>query len=99
MGYERVEKCNEADLVKNLKVQLEKHNRIQLTNDEFEQIKDKLKKGDVFDKARMLRGRIDVIGADGIPKYIELVSEHHRRSRSLCLCSKGCFLHTILHSV
>ncbi|EGN75578.1 type I site-specific deoxyribonuclease, HsdR family [Idiomarina sp. A28L] len=77
MGYERVEKCNEADLVKNLKVQLEKHNRIQLTSDEFEQIKDKLKKGDVFDKARMLRGRIDVIGADGIPKYIELFSVKH----------------------
>lgn len=77
MGYERVEKCTEADLVKNLKVQLEKHNRIQLTNDEFEQIKDKLKKGDVFDKARMLRGRIDVIGADGIPKYIELFSVKH----------------------
>lgn len=77
MGYERVEKCNEADLVKNLKVQLEKHNRIQLTSDEFEQIKDKLKKGDVFDKARMLRGRIDVIGADGMPKYIELFSVQH----------------------
>lgn len=77
MGYERVEKCNEADLVKNLKVQLEKHNGIQLTGDEFEQIKDKLKKGDVFDKARMLRGRIDVIGADGTPKYIELFSVKH----------------------
>lgn len=77
MGYERVEKCNEADLVKNLKTQLELHNKIQLTSDEFEQVKDKLRKGDVFEKARMLRGRIDVIGADGIPKYIELFSVQH----------------------
>ncbi|WP_417667212.1 type I restriction endonuclease subunit R [Pseudidiomarina sp.] len=77
MGYERLEKCNEADLVQNLKTQLELHNRIQLTSDEFEQIKDKLKKGDVFDKSRMLRGRIDVMGADGTPKYIELFSVKH----------------------
>lgn len=77
MGYERLNKCNEADLVNNLKVQLEKHNNLKLTSDEFEQVKDKLKKGDVFNKSKRLRGRIDVISADGTPKYLELFSVKH----------------------
>ena len=82
MGYERLEISTEAQLVANLKTQLELHNKerlngLPLSVDEFEQIKEKLKKGDLFDRSKMLRGMIDVIGSDNHPKYLELFSVRH----------------------
>ena len=80
LGYERLEITNERDLVANLKLQLEKHNRSELarngstglTDDEFSQILSKLNRGDVFDRSKQLRKRLDVERAEGTTLYLEL---------------------------
>lgn len=79
-GYEVVKITNEADLVSNLKVQLEKHNhgelakhgRTGLTDDEFRQVLTKLKAGNIFEKSKRLRKRVDVEATDGTVFYLEL---------------------------
>lgn len=80
LGYERLEITNERDLVANLKLQLEKHNKLELarngstglTDDEFSQVLSKLNRGDVFDRSKQLRKRLDVERADGTTLYLEL---------------------------
>lgn len=79
-GYEVVKIRNEKELVANFKAQLEKHNatelaklgRTGLTDDEFDQVLTKLKRGDIFDKSKQLRKRIDAEAADGTVIYLEL---------------------------
>ena len=55
LGFEKANVCNENDLVSNLRTQLEKHNHTQLSDKEFNQVLNKLKKGNIFDKAKILR--------------------------------------------
>lgn len=79
-GYELLEIKNEAALVANFKVQLEKHNkkelerfgRTGLTNDEFDQVLIELRKGDVFDKSERLRQLVLVKTAEDQSLYLEL---------------------------
>lgn len=77
LGYSFLAVTNERQLVENFRKQVEAHNQITLSNDEFAQLLDKLNKGDIIERARILRGKVDVLGADGLPKYLELFSVKH----------------------
>lgn len=75
LGWDRVVIKHEDDLVANLKGQLEKHNRTQLSDGEFKQILNKLTRGNIFEKAKTLRDRIDFNRDDGTTGFIELINQ------------------------
>ncbi|MDO9518614.1 MAG: type I restriction endonuclease subunit R [Pseudohongiella sp.] len=77
LGYNSLGVTTERQMVENFRKQVEAHNQIVLSNDEFAQLLEKLNKGDIIERARILRGKVDVIGADGLPKYLELFSVKH----------------------
>lgn len=54
-GYEKINIKNEEELNANFKVQLEKLNKCQLTDEEFNSILQHLDSGSIFDKAKKLR--------------------------------------------
>lgn len=72
-GYKRVIIKNEADLVVNLKRQLEIHNQTTLSEAEFKKILNHLSKGNVFDKAKTLRDQFSLARDDGTHKNIEFL--------------------------
>lgn len=75
LGYSPVSIRNEADLLANLKMQLEKHNHITLTDDEFSYILTQLQKGGIFAKSQMLRDRIPLYrDGEKTPIYIDLLN-------------------------
>ncbi len=75
LGYEKVHIADEDTLLINLKKQLEKHNKTLLSDLEFRQILNKIAKGNIFDKAKILRDRIDYIKDDGEVGYVELIDQ------------------------
>ncbi len=77
LGFERVSINSESDLIANLKRQIEKHNKIELSDAEFRQIQNKLNRGNIFEKARILRDRVDYINDDGKVSHIELIDQIH----------------------
>lgn len=54
-GYERVKIRNESELLSNFRTQLDKLNKCQLTDEEFEKVVLFLEQGSIFDKAKKLR--------------------------------------------
>ena len=77
LGFEKVQIDNEKDLIANLKRQLEKHNKIRLSDSEFKQVLNKLNRGNIFERARILRDKVDYIKDDGKVNHIELVDQIH----------------------
>lgn len=77
LGYKYIAINNEDELLANLKSQLEKHNNITFTTKEFNQITNEIAKGNVFEKAKTLRGRILVRLETGENKHIELLNTEH----------------------
>ena len=77
LGFERVLIENEFQLIANLKKQLEKHNKIQFSDQEFKQILNKLNRGNIFEKAKILRDKVDYTKDDGKVNHIELVDQIH----------------------
>ena len=75
LGFEYAAIADEEALIANLKKQLEKHNKTLLSNLEFRQILNKLAKGNIFEKARTLRQKIDFTRDDGNTGYIELIDQ------------------------
>ena len=75
LGFDKVRIDDEAALLVNLKAQLEKHNRVQLSDPEFKQVLNKLAKGNIFEKAKILLDRVDYIKDDGETGYIELIDQ------------------------
>lgn len=75
LGYAPVQISNETELLANLKKQLEAHNQIELSAQEFKQITDALGKGNIFDKAKILRQKIDITRDDDTIVYIELLNQ------------------------
>ncbi|SMG16694.1 type I restriction enzyme, R subunit [Marivirga sericea] len=61
LGYEKVSIQNGEALLSNLKVQLERFNKVSLSQKEFEQVLIHLEKGNVFEKAKTLRDRYALI--------------------------------------
>lgn len=77
LGYAFVPIKDEADLLANLKRQLEKHNGIALTDNEFSKILNHLNKGNVFDRAKILRDQFQLTKDDGQSVYIEFLNQEH----------------------
>lgn len=77
LGYEPVTIRSAADLTANLKTQLEKHNKTQLSPDEFKRVLNHLDKGNVFDRAERLRDRMELPRDDGSTTYLEFLNTEH----------------------
>ncbi len=75
LGFDKIRIEDEGALLINLKKQLEKHNKILLSDYEFKQVLNKLAKGNIFDKAKILRGKVDYIKDNGDVGYIELINQ------------------------
>ncbi len=73
-GWERVALADEAAMVANLKCQLEAHNNVMLTDSEFARVINHLDKGNVFDRAKILRDRFGLIREDSSTCYIEFMN-------------------------
>lgn len=77
LGYEKVLIRDETELISNLKNQLEKHNKTTLDDTEFARILNYLNKGNVFEKAKMLRDKYALSRTDGTTKWIEFLDSEH----------------------
>lgn len=75
LGFEKVRIEGEEDLVANLKMQLEKHNKCTLSDGEFKQVLNKLSTGNIFEKAKILRDKVDYLREDGTTGYLEIVNQ------------------------
>ncbi len=75
LGWEKVAIANEEKLLVNLKRQLEKHNKVLFSDYEFKQILNKLARGNIFEKAKILRDKIDYTKDDGTTGYIDLINQ------------------------
>lgn len=77
LGYTKVVIPNEEALVLNLKTQLEKHNNITFSKDEFARVLNILSKGSVFEKAKTLREKQHIIRDNGDNLYFEFLNTEH----------------------
>ncbi|HKL44043.1 MAG TPA: type I restriction endonuclease subunit R [Candidatus Absconditabacterales bacterium] len=71
LGYESVEIPDEKALESNLKSQLEKHNKTTFSAKEFEKILNHLGKGNIFERAKTLRDKMQLTRDNGSTSYIE----------------------------
>ena len=76
-GYEAVPIPDEAALLSNFRVQLEKHNKTTLSDTEFSRVLNHLNKGNVFEKAKILRDKFALLKDDGETSYIEFLDSEH----------------------
>lgn len=74
-GYEVISIKDEEDLVVNFKIQLEKFNNIKLSNSEFKKIQVHLAGGSIFEKAKRLRDRFELMTDRGEMKYISFIDK------------------------
>jgi len=77
MGYPLAIISNEQDLINNLKVQLEKHNKIVFSDKEFNAVLNILNKGSIFEKAKTLRQKQHIVRDNGDNLYFEFLNTEH----------------------
>lgn len=77
LGYKKAEIHDEADLLLNLKKQLEVHNKVILSNNDFTQVLNYINKGNIFERAKILRDRVPYTNDKGETKTIELINQIH----------------------
>ena len=77
LGYKSVVIKDENDLLANLKSQLEIHNKTKLSDNDFRQILNYINKGNVFERAKILRDRVPYTNEQGEHKTIELINQIH----------------------
>ncbi len=77
LGYSFIAIKDDKDLEHNLKSQLEKHNNITLTKNEFDKVLNHLSKGNVFDRAKLLRDKMYLVKDNGESIYIEFINQEH----------------------
>jgi type I restriction enzyme R subunit len=77
LGYGLVQLKDEAALIANLKLQLEKHNKIQFSDSEFEKVLNILSKGSVFEKGKTLREKQHIVRDNGDNLYFEFIQTEH----------------------
>lgn len=77
LGWEKAAIRDEDALVANLRRQMERHNKTILSDGEFRQILNKLARGNIFEKAKILRDRIDFTRDDGTTGYIQPIDMVH----------------------
>ncbi|MCD8043592.1 MAG: type I restriction endonuclease subunit R [Tannerellaceae bacterium] len=77
LGYQKVTIRDEQDLLKNLKTQLEIHNNTTLSEEEFGRVLNYINKGNIFERAKILRDRVPYRDDAGETKTIELINQVH----------------------
>jgi len=77
MGYESVNISNADQLKANLKTQLEKHNDVTLSNEEFRKVLNHLDKGNIFERSKTLRDKMQLTRDDGSTLYLEFLNIEH----------------------
>jgi type I restriction enzyme R subunit len=77
LGYGLVYLKDENALILNLKTQLEKHNNIHFSGQEFERVMNILSKGSVFEKAKSLREKQHIVRDNGDNLYFEFINTEH----------------------
>lgn len=73
LNYGLVHIKDEKELIANLKSQLEKHNNIKFSNNEFDKVLNILSKGSVFEKAKTLREKQHIVKDNGDNLYFEFI--------------------------
>ncbi len=74
LGYTYTNIPDETTLLSNLKTQLEQFNNITLSEKEYQKVLNHLNKGNVFDKAKILRDRFLLEKDDGTTTYIKFLN-------------------------
>ncbi|MGO3719358.1 MAG: type I restriction endonuclease subunit R [Mesonia hippocampi] len=77
LGYKNVVVKDECELLANLKRQLEIHNKTTISDSDFRQILNYINKGNVFERAKILRDRVPYTNDKGEHKTIELINQIH----------------------
>lgn len=77
LGYKKLVIKDENDLLANLKCQLEIHNKTNLSESDFKQILNFINKGNVFERAKILRDRVPYNNDKGEHKTVELINQIH----------------------
>ncbi|WP_340676847.1 type I restriction endonuclease subunit R [Paraglaciecola sp.] len=77
LGYVRITISNADELRGNLKRQLEVHNKVELSQGEFNKVLNHLDKGNVFQRAKTLRDRYQLTRDDGSSCYIQFINCVH----------------------
>jgi type I restriction enzyme R subunit len=78
LDYDPIKLKDEADLLTNLKTQLEKHNQTSFSDAEFALILNHLSKGNTFDKAKTLRDKFALTRDNATTSYIEFLNQQAR---------------------
>lgn len=73
LGYYFVPLKGEHELVDNLKLQLEKFNNLKFSEREFAKILNHLNKGNVFERAKLLRDKYQLSREDGTSAYLDFL--------------------------
>ncbi len=76
LGYDHVVLSDETALLANLKLRLEAHNGGNFSDSEFEKIRLHLDKGNVFERAKILRDKMHLRRDDGSSSYIEFMDQN-----------------------
>lgn len=76
LDYTFIDIHDEYDLLENLKVQLEKLNNMEFTDNEFNSIFLYLNEGTVYKKAEKLRDKYELQREDGTVAYVEFLDKH-----------------------
>jgi len=77
LGYKNVVIKNENDLLANFKLQLEIHNKTELSENDFKQILNYINKGNIFVRSKTLRDRVPFTNDKGENKTVELINQIH----------------------
>lgn len=71
LGYDFVKISDEEGIQKNLKSQLERFNKVSLSDREFKQVLNHLSKGNVFERSKILRDRFVLVRDNGENQYLQ----------------------------
>jgi type I restriction enzyme R subunit len=75
LGHNFVRLDNEAALLANLKTQIELHNSLALTDHEFAKVVNHLDKGNIFERAKILRDKMQLTRDNGDSVYLEFIDQ------------------------
>lgn len=75
LGHSSVDIKDEQSLLANFKTQLEKHNKVQLSDKEFKKVLNILNRGTVFERSKILRGKQQIERDNGDSLYFEFINQ------------------------
>ena len=74
-NYDSVRINDETELKANLNTQLEALNNLSLTEKEFSRVLNHLNKGNVFERAKILRDKMQLTKDDGTSVYLDFINQ------------------------